>query len=330
MSESLIIGLGALNADRIYRVKELRPDGETTIESAEVYPGGSAANTIYGLARLGMATAFCGAVGNDRYGRLMLSDLRKVGTDISHIVRKPEIESGAVICLSAGPERTLYVMPGANNKLSPEDIDRTYLARANWLHLSSFAGDAQFVLTQEIVASLPRSIKLSFSPGEFYAKRGLAELRPLLERTDILFLNRYEARLLTGQSFTAGALSCIGIGCRIVVITLGRGLVRRGVRVVAYVNNGGKATWVYADTANDIAVADTTGAGDAFASGFLFGAITRQTTAKCGEYGHASARLSLGACGARKGLPTQNQLIREHRRLYGQSNVIGKCHMSPV
>ena len=63
MSNSEVVGLGALNTDNIYRVERILEDGETVVKESASFPGGSAANTIYGLARLGVSTGFIGAAG---------------------------------------------------------------------------------------------------------------------------------------------------------------------------------------------------------------------------------------------------------------------------
>ncbi len=312
-----VVGLGALNIDRIYHVKKMLADGETAIDSAGTYPGGSAANTIYGLSRMGVAAGFCGAVGDDEGGRMLLADFKKAGADTSRVVVKAQQESGAVFCLSYASSRSLYVLPGANAELAFEDIDMNYINSAAWLHLTSFVDDAQFEMSQEIVTALDNGVKLSFAPGALYVARGMKALGSMLERADILFLNRQEIEELTAQGFEAGADVCLKAGCRMVAVTLGAGIATENGVAVAYVRDSRGACWVGAGQANGAKIADTTGAGDAFAAGFLYGILAGKDTASCGQYGHSAARLSLRFCGARRGLPTQPQLLKERHRLYG-------------
>jgi len=82
-----IIGFGAMNIDRLYLVERILTDGEAPIKGVTLSPGGSAANTIYGLAKLGMATGFIGAIGDDDLGQMLLSDFESVGVDSSRISR---------------------------------------------------------------------------------------------------------------------------------------------------------------------------------------------------------------------------------------------------
>ena len=316
MAGPVVVGLGALNADRVYRVKKVHSDGETAIESAGVYGGGSAANTIYGLARLGIATGFCGAVGGDDTGRMLLADFKKAGTDARCVKVKEGKESGAVLCFSGGASRSLYVLPGANSELAFEEVDLGYVNSARWLYVSSFVDDAQFELSHKVIAALASSVRLGFSPGMLYVERGFKALGPMMRRADIVFFNRRETEELTGKGFEAGADACLKAGCRTVVVTLGQGIAIMNQSVVAYVRHGGGACWIGAGQADNIKAADTTGAGDAFAAGFLFGILSDKDAQTCGELGHTTARLSLRFCGARQGLPTRSQLLKEHASFY--------------
>ena len=145
MSKIQVIGLGALNIDYIYKVERILEDGEAVAEEAKSFPGGSAANTIYGLGKLGMSVGFCGVVGDDGEGKLLLRDFKAVGVDTSHIKAKKRARTGSVLCLSdRRGRRSLYVLPGANNLLKLSDLDLKFINQAEMLHLSSFAGDKQF------------------------------------------------------------------------------------------------------------------------------------------------------------------------------------------
>src|SRR3990172_4921603 len=113
-----VIGLGAMNLDHLYWVERLLTDGEAPVLETAICPGGSAANTIYGLARLGVLTGYVGAVGDDEAGRLLVADLAEAGVDTGHIMVK-EASSGATLILSdRRGHRAIYIVPGANSLLS--------------------------------------------------------------------------------------------------------------------------------------------------------------------------------------------------------------------
>jgi len=313
-----VVGLGALNVDRIFRVERLLADGESAVEDSGSFAGGSAANTIYGLARLGIATGFCGAVGDDSNGNLLLADFKKVGTDTSHIAVKSGESSGTVFCLSSPSKRSLYVLSGANAKLSASDVDMAYVNRADYMHLSSFVDTAQFELSREVVKKLSPKVKLSFSPGALYVSRGMEALKPFLARTHILFTNRAEIETLAGKDFEKAADICRSAGCEIVVVTLGSGIKIKGWKASSYLRSSNELIW---DTpgAAKINVVDTTGAGDAFATGFLFGMLEGKELEICVWLGHSAAKLSLKCSGARGGLPTRRQLEQYLLTHYGKS-----------
>jgi ribokinase len=313
-----VIGLGAPNIDCLYRVPRILTDGEAVVDEFSLAPGGSAANTIYGLARLGITTSFIGAIGDDQGGRTLLQDFEAVGVDTQHIKVEPQAKTGSVLCLSdkqAG--RALYVSPGANNLLGTEDIDVNYINRATVLHLSSFAHGAQFDLQLKLIQGLDPSVKISFAPGALYAARGLPALAPLLKKTHILFINRDELRQLTGEELEKGVQLCLERGCRIVAVTLGEGQVVKGEsRAVCYLVTGKKEYLIESQQASE--VMDTTGAGDAFAAGFLYGWLKGKDPQQCGYLGDLMASFCIAHTGARAGLPAPTELARRYKKLYGQ------------
>ena len=327
MSDIAVIGLGALNSDYLYKVERILDDEETMVDEAKLLPGGSAANTIYGLAKLGVKSGFVGAVGDDVEGELSIQDLQRVGVDTSQIKIKPGVKTGSVLCLSNQEgKRSLYVIPSANNLLKIEDLDIAYLNRARILHISSFANDRQFKLTLELMGKLNPAVKVSFTPGSLYAARGIEPLAPILKRTCLLFINQNELRQLTGHDITDGAEIFLQHGCRVVAVTLGKGA---GLKLCKA--NGSKeivATSYIRDADNEYAIKpagknmsseiDTTGAGDAFATGFIYGLLKEKNLEVCGRLGDLVARFSIAETGARQSLPTLNELIKRYREIYSE------------
>ncbi len=324
MSTIEVVGLGALNIDHIYQVERILEDGEAVVNEAASYPGGSAANTIYGLAKLGMSTGFTGVVGGDEGGKILVQDFQDVGVDVSQIRVKPEAKTGSVLCLSDKlGRRSLYVVPGANNLLTMGDLDLTYINQAEWLHLSSFADDRQFKVLLELVDRLASSVKLSFAPGVLHAVKELAILSPILNRAYLLFVNQREMRHLTGEDVIAGAKSCLKQGCHMVVVTLGKGmrleLGHSTVTAIGYVRDAENEYAIEPSRQDIICEVDATGAGDAFAAGFLYGLLEGKELSKCGCLGDIMARFSLSKIGARQGLPTLNELAQRYQEIYNQA-----------
>ncbi|MDP3879913.1 MAG: carbohydrate kinase family protein [Dehalococcoidales bacterium] len=330
MNNIEVVGLGALNLDRVYRVERTLGDAETAagrdmehIPEAErkfigSFPGGSAANTIYGLARLGVNTGFIGAVGDDDESRILLRDFEKAGVDTSQIKIKPATGTGETLCLVDNLNfRSIQVTPGANSLLNAGDIELDYLNRAGLLHISSFVDDPQLDIIVQLVARLDSRVKVSFSPGSLYAARGLQTLTPLLARADILFLNESEMKQLTGAvDFSSGARRCIELGCRIVAVTLGQGIPYKSVMATSYIRTAEKEYIIEPGDKSIISALDTTGAGDAFAAGFLYGLLKDKDIEQCGRLGDTVARFSIRKIGARDGLPTLDELSHRYHELY--------------
>ncbi|MFC1860077.1 carbohydrate kinase family protein [Chloroflexota bacterium] len=323
MSSIEVVGLGALNIDHLYRVEHILDDGEAVVNEAKSLPGGSAANTIYGLAKLGVNTGYTGVISDDGAGKILLQDFHKAGVDTSQIRVKPETKTGSVLCLSDSlGKRSLYVIPGANSLLTINDLELTYINQAKWLHLSSFADDQQLEVLLELMRRLDSSVKLSFAPGVLHSIKEVTILGPILNRAHLLFVNQREIQHLTGKGVITGAENCLKQGCHMVIVTLGKGmkleLGSRTVTAIAYVRDT-KNEYAIEPTSQDaVSEVDATGAGDAFAAGFLYGLLKNKEPHECGCLGDTMARFSLTKLGARKGLPTLTELAQRYHELYNQ------------
>ena len=129
------------------------------------------------------------------------------------------------------------------------------------MHLSSFVGNKSFQTQKKILEIIPESTKVTFDPGILYANKGYAELEPILKKTNVLMPNSIELELLTGKTnYLEGAAFMIQQGIEIVAVKLGSG--------GSYVTNGNES---YNVKPFAVKVIDTTGAGDAFGSGFVSG-----------------------------------------------------------
>ena len=327
MTKLDVVGLGALNMDYLYRVERILSDGETIVKDFSQSPGGSAANTIYGLARLGVKTGFAGVVGDDADGKLLITDFQKAGVDTSRVKVKAGVKSGSVIGLTDNlSHRSLYVLPAANSQLTIRDLDVDYVNQARILHISSFADDRQFKVTLDLIRRLNSSVKVSFAPGALYASKGLKALAPILSRTHVLFVNQSEMRQLTGRGVMTGAKTCLELECQVVVVTLGQGkklrtgtsAARRTVTAIGYIRDA-RNEYAIEPPEPSATEVDTTGAGDAFAAGFLYGWLKNKELEVCGRLGNIVAQFSIREVGARAGLPTLAQLSRRYQELYREA-----------
>lgn len=301
------IGIGALNLDRLYKVSRIaKGDEEIAIEETVEEPGGSAANTLYALGKLNLSSGFMGAVGSDAEHEKILRSLSEVGVDTTRIKIKENARTGLVIGLvDPAGERALYIAPGANNMLSFEDLDMEYLKNAAILHMTSFVDESQLIVQKKVIESLESTTKVSFAPGSLYVKKGLKAISSIIQRSHVLFLNESEAKILTGKEYESASKFLIDMDCKVVAITLKD----RG----CFVTDGNESEHVEAIKAN---VRDTTGAGDAFCAGFLYGLSEGKEMKQCGIIGNFLASRCISEMGARKGLPSKEELERGLAKIF--------------
>jgi ribokinase len=293
-----VIGFGALNVDKLCRVDKIAKEGEESfVLSMSESPGGSAANTIVGLARLDAKTGFIGKVANDHEGHLLLEDFRREDVNTDNIVIAKEGMSGTVSAfMDKNGERALYVYPSANDTLSFDELNLEYAAGTEFLHMSSM-DEKPFQAQKKLVEQLP-NVKISLDPGEIYAKKGLAKLKPIIKHCFIIMPSENEVKLLTGKGWREGAKQLLNEGADIVAVKLGE-----------------KGCYVTDSNENHVVqpfktkVVDTTGAGDAFCAGFLYGLLNKKDLYECGRLGNLIASKCIAKIGARTGLPRGHELI---------------------
>lgn len=306
-----VVGVGALNVDRVHTVSRATLDGLETLEGSVMDAGGCAANTVYALARLGLRCGYLGAVGEDPEAEVALASFRSAGVDTSGIVHRRGTHTGSVLIISdrAG-HRAMYQEPGANHAFRPEDVRPDYLAGAGLVHVSSFNGELPPAVQAALLGALPREAVLALTLDGQLARRGSAAVAPLLSRCDVLFANREEIGDVTvGEG--PGAL--LAAGCRTVVMTLGPG--EGGACCRIYSGDGERAVPFRQTMARPIA--DATGAGDAFAAGYLWGLLAGWAPEECGALGHTLAGFVLEEAGCRAGVPCRKELLARYRRFFG-------------
>jgi len=293
-----VIGFGALNVDKLYKVNKIaREDEESFILGLQERSGGSAANTTVGLARLGLKTGYIGKIANDSGGKLLLKDFEKEKVDTNGIIIAPTGRSGVVTgYVDIKGQRALYVDPGVNDTLEFEEIILEYASQTEFLHLTSFVGERPFKAQNKLVKGLSK-IKVSLDPGEIYARKGLSALKTLIERSFVVFPNEGEVRMITGKELKEGSEILLKKGAGIVAVKLGE----KG----CYVADGNESHLV---EPYQTKVVDTTGAGDAFCAGFLYGLIKGKDLHNCARLGNFVASRSITEIGARSGLPTQKDV----------------------
>ncbi len=300
MSRFDVVGFGALNVDKLFTVNRIAAaEEESFITGFTETCGGSAANTVVGLARLGCRAGFIGRVAGDREGKMLIEEFRKEGVNINSITVAKQGRSGTVMGFVDGKgDRALYIDPGVNDEIEFNETNRKYASHTRFLHLTSFVGEKSFHTQKKILETLSENVKVSFDPGALYARKGFAALRPIVKKAYVVLPNAGELELLTGKvEYRKGA----------------EALLKEGVQIVA-VKLGGRGCYVASREENcriepvKVKVVDTTGAGDAFNAGFLYGLTRRKSPRECGRIGNFVASRCIMKMGARTELPTSADL----------------------
>ena len=295
-----IIGFGALNVDRLYSVdKIVSHDEESFITSETDTPGGSAANTIVGLARLGCSTSIIGKIAEDDEGDLIEYNLAVNGVYTNNLIYSESGSTGKCIgFVDKNGERCLYISPGVNDDIKIGEINPLNIMRCKIMHYTSFVGDS-FNTQIELLEKLSKETLLSFDPGMLYVEKGFDELKPILERTDILLINESELRLLCNNDYDdlkELTLGLLDLGIDTVVV-------KQGSKGVFAINNSQKCFV----EAYECEVVDTTGAGDSFNSGFLYSFLKGYGLEKSCQIGNWVASKAIQGFGMEK-FPTAKEL----------------------
>ena len=300
MSSFDVVGFGALNVDKLFRVNRLaKAEDESFIEDYAEACGGSAANTAVGLARLGCKVGYIGKVGCDREGDLLFQDFCKEGIDVNGLIRAEQGKSGSVLgFVDNKGSRALYIDPGVNDTITLNEVNARYASRGQFLHLTSFVGERSFQTQKKLLDAISINAKVSFDPGALYARKGFMSMEPILKRTYVLMPNAIELELLTGKvDYCKGADLMVGRGIKIVAVKLGSD--------GGYVTDGRERHFI---EPFKVKVIDTTGAGDAFCAGFLYGLVNDKSLFECCRLGNFVASRCVMKMGARAGLPFAKDL----------------------
>jgi len=277
-----VIGFGALNLDKMYYVNDIAcHDGESHIKDSDTNPGGSAANTIIGLSRLGISTSYIGKISDDEEGEIIELNLISEGVFVNNLIESEQGNSGKVLgFIDENGERALYVDPGVNDEIAIDEINLENIKNTKIIHYSSFFGDS-FNTQLELLDHIPDYVVLSLDPGMFYAKKDIKELKKLLNRTNILLINENELKLLfndyyleinkltgaNGLKNIENSLSFKDIANLVLNDGIETVVVKRGEKSVYAINNKNEEVEVPVFNTD---VVDTTAAGDSFNSGFLY------------------------------------------------------------
>lgn len=283
-----VLVVGDINPDIIVIAEDPVPvfgQAEKYVDAVRLVIGGSSAIFACGASRLGLRTAIVGVVGDDVFGHYMLGALQDHGVDVSACIVKKDVATGVGVILSGPKDRAILTAKGTIGAVSVSHVPDSLLRDSGHLHLGSYylleSAQPQLpaLFRKAVGAGLTTSFDCNWDPLELWDDR----IDALLQQTDVFFPNAAEAQRLTGEADPLEAA---------------RQLLRRGGSGPRGVDGGSITVALKQGAAGalglsrhealhvaamDVSPVDTTGAGDSFDAGFLFGWLQGSTLSRCLE-----------------------------------------------
>jgi len=251
--------------------------------------GGSAANTIHGLAGLGVDSSFIGKVGNDQMGDFFNTDLKK--SNISpNLIRSKNATGRAIAFITNDAERTFATHLGAAVELAAKDITETTFSEYDYLHIEGYLVQNHELLEHALKLAKNLGMQVSLDLASYnVVEDNLNFLKKMVSNyVDVLFANEEEASAFTGNEDPAKALDILAELVDIAIVKVGKegSMVKKGDSI-------------YPITTDQVKSIDTTGAGDLYASGFLYGLVKNLSIPVCGKIGSLLASQVIQEMGAK-------------------------------
>ncbi len=268
------------------------PSGEKILLSDLKFTiGGGGTNTAVSFSRLGLKTAYLGRMGEHSNSSRVIFELKKDKIDTSLVVRGKGRTGYSIILDPKGHDRTVLAYKGSNDCLNINQIKLSKL-NTNWIYFSSMLKEGFKTITKIADYAKKKGIKTAFNPSSYLAGKGKRYLSKMISKTDIIVMNKEEARMITRkQKIESMMKDLLKMGPELAVIT-----------------NGDEGAFAYDGEnlrqvkASKIKVLDTTGAGDSFTSAFVAGQIKGKTIEESLKMGMVNAQSVITKIGAKEGL----------------------------
>ncbi|HEX4785543.1 MAG TPA: ribokinase [Candidatus Sulfotelmatobacter sp.] len=310
-----IIVVGSINTDLVAVTKRIPAVGETVIGSDfQIHPGGKGANQAVAVARLGYPVRLIGRLGNDTFGNELRTHLENAGVETTGVSTSDGASGVAVIVVSRNGDNSIVLAPGANSKVSPEDIDANLsILRSAGMVLAQLEIPLETVeylirvcAREKLPLILDPAPAMDLPTGIF---KDLAWFTP--NQTEAAFYLGNKHPELKPQLPAETAKILLSNGCRGIVLKMGA----QGTYLASQGDSGG---FVPAFSVDAI---DTTAAGDAFNAGFATALMLGESPLDSATFAAAVAAISVTRNGAQPSMPTMDEVkvfMRQQRRIPGQ------------
>ena len=284
-------GMEMIDAQRKREILEVIADMPQTLAT-----GGSTSNTIHGLARLGAPAGYIGKVGNDELGNLFREECQRFGV-IPHLIESHEDTGVAITFISPNAERTFATYLGAAATMQPNEVDTQIFDNYDIIHIEGY-----LIFNHDLILSVCQKAKehglqISMDMASYNLIESNLDFVKMLLRdyVDIIFANEEEAKAFTGME-NLEALHELSNYCPVTIVKVGK----EG----SFIKMNGEVTAIAPILVEK--PVDTTGAGDIYASGFLYGFVNGYTALKSGNLASYIAARLIGYIGAK--LPDEEWL----------------------
>lgn len=261
---------------------------ETTNFKRTMTSGGSAANTIHGLAMLGMKSGFIGSIGTDETGNFFERDMKNAGIE-TFLLKRNSITGTAVALISPDSERTFATHLGAAIELEADDLDSEYFTNYSILYLEGYLIFNKPLVERACILARENNMTIALDLASYnVVEARFNDFKEIIEKyVNIVFANEEEAKSFTGLA-PMEALIVLSALCDIAVIKTGSegSIIKRGDEIIKIGTIPVKCI-------------DTTGAGDLYASGFLYAYANELSLEDCGIAGSILAGHVIEILGAR-------------------------------
>lgn len=306
-----VICIGSATVDNFLtihqKLKSVTYGSKVLVRHFETHTGGGGSNAAVALSKFGLKAAYLGKLGNDSNAEILEKEFKQHKIKLLN-KNKSKLHTDQAFLLNSEQEkdRIIYVHKGSSEDLRTKDIPKKL--NAKWFYLATLVGKSFKILTYLSKYAQKNDIKIIFNPSTYLAQQGLRKLMPILRNTNILVLNKEEAKLLlkTKKNNIAFLLKAL----------------ERQVKDVVIITNGSKKLHalqqhtIHSLQPPKVKIIHTAGAGDAFNSGFLAGVIKNYPLAEALKLGQVNASSVIQHFGAKNKLLVEKEakkLIKKYK-----------------
>lgn len=296
--------IGDFKIDHIKKEILLPVGLKIDIKDIHFHSGGGGTNTAASFASHGLKTAYCGTIGKDPEGQVILKEIKEKRINTKFILKTKKKPTNLSIIFSTPQERTILVYKGASEVLDKKMIPWSEIKDSKWFYLAPLSGKLIKVFKKLVDFAKENKIKVMINLGNTQLKLPSKILKPILKKIDILILNQEEGQILVKNT---------SLKEKKLIKEIKK--IFPGILIITNGQNKLFATdekFIYSAFPPKVKVLDKTGAGDAFASGFLSGYIkSKKNIIKAIQLAVANSASCIKKWGAKEGILKRNEKFKK-------------------